>query len=94
MWRCSAYHDDNKAVIKVKDSGIGMDSKLITQIFEPFVQADDSLDRPYGGLGLGLSIVKNIIELHGGSISASSKGIGKGSEFIIRIPITDDSVKA
>ncbi len=79
--------EKNKAVISVKDSGIGMNKKMLMRLFQPFVQADESLDREGGGLGLGLSITKGIAELHGGSISAYSEGLGKGSEFIMRLPL-------
>jgi len=74
-------------VIRVKDDGVGMDQEFLPNLFEPFMQADKSLDRRNGGLGLGLSIVKGIVELHGGKISAFSEGPGKGAEFTIRLPI-------
>lgn len=80
--------DDNKeVVIKVSDTGIGIVPELLPDLFEPFVQADNSPARSAGGLGLGLSIVKGIIDLHGGSIVAKSEGLGKGSEFVIRLPL-------
>ena len=64
-----------------------MSPEFIPQLFKPFSQADSSFDRSGGGLGLGLSIVKGIAELHGGSVSAYSEGPGKGSQFIIRLPV-------
>jgi|LSQX01.1.fsa_nt_gb PAS domain S-box-containing protein len=82
--RLSTFKDDDgNIVIEVSDTGIGIVPELLPDIFEPFVQADDSLARSAGGLGLGLSIVKGIIDLHGGSVVAKSRGLGKGSEFII-----------
>lgn len=77
----------NDVVIKVVDTGIGIAPELLPDLFKPFVQADNSLARSTGGLGLGLSIVKEIVDLHDGSIEAISEGPGKGSEFIIRLPL-------
>src|SRR5262249_35593435 len=59
---------------------------ILARLFEPFTQADRSLDRSRGGLGLGLALVKGLVGLHGGSVQASSPGVGKGSEFLIRLP--------
>lgn len=81
---------DNNAgdvIIRVIDTGIGIAPELLPNLFKPFVQADNSLARSAGGLGLGLSIVKEIVDLHGGSIVARSEGLGKGSEFIIKLPL-------
>jgi PAS domain S-box-containing protein len=77
----------NQAFTCVEDDGIGIESDLLSYLFTPFTQADKSLNRQNSGLGLGLSIVKGIIELHGGSISAYSEGSGKGSRFTIQLPI-------
>lgn len=88
----------NEAIVTVKDTGIGIKPELLPSLFEPFMQVDTSLDRSFGGLGLGLSIVKGTVELHGGNIAAHSDGPGQGAEFIIRMPIiyTDEeqSIKA
>jgi PAS domain S-box-containing protein len=78
------------AVLKVRDTGIGMDESTLTRLFEPFSQALRSFDRSRGGLGLGLTLVKAFIEMHGGAVSASSKGPGKGSEFMVRLPVQRD----
>lgn len=78
----------NEAVIQVKDSGKGISPELLPHLFQPFIQAEHSLDRHTGGIGLGLSIVKGIAELHGGNASAYSAGLGKGSSFTIRLPIS------
>lgn len=88
------YHDPievesiGKAVcIKVTDTGAGMEQDLLSNLFIPFTQADRSLDRSQGGLGLGLSIVKGMVELHGGRVEAVSDGIGKGSTFTVILPV-------
>jgi PAS domain S-box-containing protein len=74
------------AVVKVRDTGIGIDPKVLRRIFEPFAQADRSLDRSQGGLGLGLTLVKRLVELHGGAVTVSSDGIGRGAEFAVHLP--------
>ena len=73
--------------ISVVDSGIGIDAAFLPHVFEPFRQENDGSMRRHGGLGLGLSIVRTIIELHGGEISAHSEGAGLGSRFIVKLPI-------
>ncbi|NLO48107.1 MAG: PAS domain S-box protein [Clostridiales bacterium] len=83
----AVYVQSNSAMISVKDNGIGIDPRFMSNLFEPFMQADKSLDRSNPGLGLGLSIVKGIAVLHGGSVRACSEGLGKGSEFMICIPV-------
>ena len=77
---------DGSVVVRVIDDGIGIDSQMLRQVFDLFVQGDQSLDRPLGGLGIGLTLVKKIVELHGGTVEARSEGIGSGSEFIVRLP--------
>lgn len=76
-----------EALLSVKDDGIGIEANVLPIIFETFEQADRSLDRSRGGLGLGLSLVKGLTELHGGKIEAKSDGLGKGSEFVIRLKL-------
>lgn len=80
--------DGGEVVIRVRDQGIGIAPDVLPKIFNLFVQADDSLARSLGGLGIGLTVVKRIVETHGGSVSAASEGQGKGSEFIVRLPIS------
>ncbi len=87
--KIAVYTLKNCAKIMVKDNGIGIDPKFMNNLFEPFMQADKSLERSNSGLGLGLSIVKGIAVLHGGSVTAYSEGLGKGSEFMISLPISD-----
>ncbi|WP_159593541.1 PAS domain-containing hybrid sensor histidine kinase/response regulator [Hydrogenophaga sp. BPS33] len=71
----------------VRDSGIGISADQLPRIFELFVQGDLSLERSSGGLGIGLSLARNLVELHGGTVRASSAGRGRGSEFVVRLPI-------
>jgi CheY-like chemotaxis protein len=71
----------------VSDTGFGIDPALLPQVFERFVQADRSLARSSGGLGLGLSVVKGVAEQHGGSVTARSDGLGTGAEFALRLPL-------
>lgn len=75
------------AVLRVKDTGIGMDVVTSLRVFDPFVQANEALDRGEGGLGIGLAVVKGLVELHGGTVGAHSDGPGKGSEFVVRLPL-------
>ncbi|ODH01737.1 hypothetical protein A4S05_02890 [Nostoc sp. KVJ20] len=78
------------AALTVRDSGIGIDPTILPELFEPFTQADRSLDRSRGGLGLGLSVVKSLVELHGGNVEASSRGINLGAEFKVTLPVCED----
>jgi len=74
------------AVLTVKDSGVGISSELLPHIFEVFVQGAVSLDRAQGGLGIGLALVRQLVSLHGGTVSAQSTGPGQGSTFVVRLP--------
>lgn len=89
--RLSAFRQGQEAVIRVEDNGMGIRPALLPRIFEPFIQAENSMARTRGGLGLGLSIVKSLSELHEGSVSAQSEGEGKGSCFEVRLPLTEVS---
>lgn len=77
------------AIMEVTDRGIGMDAATLANLFQPFVQADTSVERSRGGLGLGLALVHELVSLHDGEITATSAGRGQGSQFRIRIPLTD-----
>lgn len=77
---------DVDSFIEVRDSGVGIDPQLLPHLFDLFLQGDRTLDRAQGGLGVGLTIVKLLVEMHGGSVEARSAGLGKGSEFRIRLP--------
>ena len=83
----SALRQRNVAVVTVRDTGVGIPAHMLPRVFDMFTQVDRSIERSRGGLGIGLSIVKSLIELHGGSVEAKSGGHGKGSEFIIRLPV-------
>ncbi|MGC4118668.1 MAG: ATP-binding protein [Myxococcales bacterium] len=76
-----------RAVLRVRDTGVGINEEMLARIFLPFAQADRTLDRSRGGLGLGLSLVKGMVELHGGTVAAKSEGPGKGAEFAIELPL-------
>jgi PAS domain S-box-containing protein len=84
----SAGREDGEVVLRVRDTGIGIAPDILPRIFDLFVQAERRLDRSQGGIGIGLTLVRKLIELHGGRIEATSAGIGQGSEFIIRLPAT------
>ncbi|HYF50118.1 MAG TPA: PAS domain S-box protein [Planctomycetota bacterium] len=75
------------ALISVKDNGIGVSREHLGRLFEPFSQVESALERSQGGLGIGLALSKGLIEMHGGSIEAHSEGPGKGSEFVVRLPV-------
>jgi CheY-like chemotaxis protein len=77
-----------QALLSVADDGDGIPRELLEHIFERFVQGDQSLQRARGGLGLGLAIVRNIVELHGGTVTAESEGVGQGSRFTVTLPET------
>jgi CheY-like chemotaxis protein len=82
----TAVREDNEVTLRVRDNGIGMDPMLLSQVFEMFVQGSRGPDRSEGGLGLGLSLVRTLTTLHGGTVSAHSSGPGRGSEFTVRLP--------
>ncbi len=82
----TVQREGNEAVIRLRDNGIGIPPRMLPKVFEMFTQVDRSLEKKQSGLGIGLSIVKRLVEMHGGSIEAQSEGPGKGSEFIIRLP--------
>jgi signal transduction histidine kinase/CheY-like chemotaxis protein len=82
----SAAREGGSLVVRVKDNGAGIAPELLPRVFEPFVQAAQGRDRRAGGLGLGLTLVKNLTAMHGGSVEAHSEGAGRGSEFVVRVP--------
>jgi PAS domain S-box-containing protein len=81
-----AEQQNDVVTIRVIDNGIGIPQELLPQVFDMFMQVDKSLERAQGGLGIGLSLVKRLVEMHGGTVAARSKGPGQGSEFIVRLP--------
>jgi PAS domain S-box-containing protein len=78
--------EEGVATLRVRDTGVGIAPELLPHIFDLFVQGRRSIDRAEGGLGLGLTLVRRLVEFHGGTVMASSDGAGKGSEFIVRVP--------
>jgi len=83
--------EETAAVIRITDAGIGIEAKVLAILFQPFVQAQQELDRSRGGLGLGLALVKGLVDLHAGNVTARSDGPGKGAQFIITLPTTAPS---
>lgn len=77
-------------VVRVADNGIGMPLGMLAKVFERFVQIDGSAERARGGLGIGLALARHLVELHGGTITAHSEGLGRGSSFVVRLPISAD----
>jgi PAS domain S-box-containing protein len=90
----SADAAEKLAVIRVSDTGAGMAPEMVSRLFQPFSQADSTLDRSKGGLGLGLALVKGLVELHGGDVTAHSAGLGKGAEFVVRLPLAIEEAAA
>jgi signal transduction histidine kinase/CheY-like chemotaxis protein len=84
----SVARDGDQAVIRVRDNGIGIAPAHLPRIFELFMQVDTSLERSQGGLGIGLTLCKKLVEMHEGAIEARSEGIGRGSEFVVRLPVS------
>jgi len=82
---------DGRAVLSVRDTGQGMDPAQVERMFQPFAQGAQGSARSQGGLGLGLALVKGFVELHGGSVSASSPGPGQGSEFVVTFPLAENA---
>jgi PAS domain S-box-containing protein len=83
----TAKEEGEEALILVRDTGIGIPLAHLSKVFDMYAQADQSLERAQGGLGVGLTLAKHLVELHGGRIEAASEGVGKGSEFIVRLPL-------
>jgi CheY-like chemotaxis protein len=77
-----------EAVIRVRDNGNGIPPNMLEKIFDLFVQSDETLDRSQGGMGVGLTLVRSLVALHGGKVAAHSEGASQGSEFVVRLPLT------
>jgi CheY-like chemotaxis protein/two-component sensor histidine kinase len=82
----TAQQEGHEVVLRVRDTGVGIAPELLSHIFDLFTQAERTLDRSQGGLGIGLSLVQQLVALHRGTVEAHSKGVGHGSEFIVRLP--------
>jgi signal transduction histidine kinase len=83
----SIAHEAGHATVRVSDSGIGIAPEVLKHVFEPFMQAESSRLRSEAGVGIGLALVSSLVEMHGGSVSAASAGLGKGSEFTVDLPV-------
>jgi two-component system CheB/CheR fusion protein len=86
--RVSTEVTQGQAVLRVVDTGVGMDAQMLSHLFEPFTQAEGTQDRSRGGLGLGLALVRGLVELHGGEVSAHSDGVGQGTALVVRLPLS------
>lgn len=80
-------HVEGEAIVSVRDNGIGISAHMLPLVFDMFSQAESNLERSHGGLGIGLSIVKRLVEMHGGAVEARSEGLGSGSEFVVHLPV-------
>lgn len=89
--RLAAERRGDSAVIRVSDRGIGIPAEMLEAIFEMFTQVDRSLERSHGGLGIGLTLVKRLVDMHGGTVSAHSAGPGEGSEFVVTLPLSAEA---
>jgi PAS domain S-box-containing protein len=85
--RLDAVRENGMVAVRVRDTGVGIPADMLAHIFDPFTQAQRSLDRAEGGLGIGLTLVRYISELHGGRVEALSGGTGRGSEFVVHLPL-------
>jgi signal transduction histidine kinase/CheY-like chemotaxis protein len=83
----TAQRDGAGVVLSVRDTGVGIPAPMLPMVFDMFTQGDRTLERSQGGLGVGLSIVRSLVEMHGGTVEAKSTGYGKGSEFVVRLPV-------
>jgi len=86
--RLTTQAEDGQAVLRMTDEGVGLSAEAIATIFDLFVQGDQTADRGQGGLGIGLTLVRTLVELHGGTVEAASAGLGRGSTFTVRLPLT------
>jgi PAS domain S-box-containing protein len=84
--------EGDEAVLSIRDDGIGIEPDFLPQIFDLFAQAQRSLDRSQGGLGVGLTLVRKLVQMHGGTIEAHSEGLGQGSQFIVRLPVLSSRI--
>jgi signal transduction histidine kinase len=87
----TAEREEHDVVLRIRDTGIGMASELLPRVFDLFTQGERELDRSQGGLGIGLTMVRSLVELHRGSVVCWSDGLGQGSEFIVRLPVLPES---
>jgi signal transduction histidine kinase len=83
--------EGQQAVVRVRDTGIGLAPEHLATVFEMFSQVAPALERSQGGLGIGLALVRGLVQLHGGQVEAHSEGMGHGSEFVVRLPLEEDT---
>jgi PAS domain S-box-containing protein len=88
----TAERDDGEVVLTVRDDGVGIPPEMLARVFDLFAQVEGSRDRALGGLGIGLTLVKRLVEMHGGTVAARSEGRGRGSEFVVRLPALPPAV--
>ncbi|HYC56405.1 MAG TPA: ATP-binding protein [Candidatus Binatia bacterium] len=93
IWVKAEKDGDDGVIVSVKDAGAGIAADMLDQVFDMFVQADSSLERTKQGLGIGLTLVKQLVEMHGGRVEARSEGIGRGSEFLVHLPALSDKAQ-
>jgi PAS domain S-box-containing protein len=89
--RLSVQQEGSEAVIRVRDNGVGISPALLPRIFDLFTQVDDTLGRSQGGLGIGLALVRTLVEMQDGRVQAHSGGLGQGSEFLVKLPVMPDA---
>jgi two-component system CheB/CheR fusion protein len=92
--RLAVERQEDRVAIRVRDTGAGIPSELLPRVFDLFVQGERSLDRSHGGLGIGLTLVRSLVERHGGTVSAASEGPGRGSEFAVLLPLAGPAAEA
>ena len=85
-----AHTTEDKAIVSIKDTGLGIPPEMLTNIFDMFGQIETPDEQARGGLGIGLSVVRKLVEMHGGSVQAFSDGLGKGSEFVVTLPLATE----
>ena len=83
-----AFPQDDQVIFKIRDTGIGIPQEMLPRVFELFTQVDQTLDRSQGGLGIGLTVVRKLVEMHEGRVSVKSDGAGRGTEFTVGLPLT------
>ena len=84
----TAIEEGGAAVVRIRDNGLGIPDEMLSRVFDLFAQVDQAGDKSAGGLGIGLSLVRRLVELHEGTVDVTSDGPGQGSEFVVRLPLS------